>query len=420
MRNHALRALVGLCLCALTYAFPKASSASLPSGSTAGPRLVFVLTRHGVRSPSDPSELKGYSAQPWPSWEVAPGYLTPHGAALMRQFGAYYRSFYSAVGLLPASGCPPAGSVFVWADVDERTVATGRSMLDGFAPGCGLSVGHAKGKEDLLFDPLPALGRADAGASKASVLGAIGGDPGALVTTYRSPYASLDRVLGCSTTCKALTQVPTTIDPDPDSGLASVNGGLDAAGTAAENLLLEYADGQHSVGWGRADGATILDIMRLHAAKSRIEHETYYNAKAEGSNLLAHISATLDQAAGVTTTVQTRVPSSARFAAIVGHDTSLAKIAGMLNLSWLMNGYLFNDTPPGGALVFELYTPHAAPAFVRLYFTAQSLDQMRAGNGSRPARVPVYVPGCPSLDCPLSTFDTIVQRSVDTHFVSTW
>jgi 4-phytase/acid phosphatase len=401
--------------------------AMLASGSTRmaraqtgiQPRFVLVLTRHGVRSPTSPAELAPYAAKAWPKWEVAPGNLTPHGAALMRQFGAYYRSYYPS--LFPQHGCPSSGSVFVWADVDERTIATGKAMLDGIAPGCSLTVGHGpKGKDDLLFDPLPTLGRADTAASKAAVLGAIGSDPNAVVDAYRSAYDSLDRVLACTTGCKKLEAVATTIDPDPDTGLAGVSGGLDAAGTAAENLLLEYTDGMPTVGWGRADEATILNIMHLHAAKSRVEHETYYNARAEGSNLLAHITATLDQAAAGASHGRTRVPVNARFAVIVGHDTSLSKMAGMLHLSWLMKGYLFNDTPPGGALVFELYAQQPAPPFVKLFFTAQSLDQMRAGNGSKPARVGVYVPGCPRMECPLSTFDAIVQRSVDMRFVGGW
>jgi 4-phytase/acid phosphatase len=408
-----------VCFVAFLLVLASGSTSAVAAQTGIQPRFVLVLTRHGVRSPTSPAELAPYAAQAWPKWEVAPGYLTPHGAALMRQFGTYYRSNYSS--LFPKAGCPASGSVFVWADVDERTIATGKAMLDGIAPGCSLTVGHGpKGKDDLLFDPLPTLGRADTAASKAAVLGAIGSEPNAVVDAYRSAYDSLDRVLACTAGCKKLGMVATTIDPDPDTGLSGVSGGLDAAGTAAENLLLEYTDGMPTVGWGRAEERTILNIMQLHAAKSRIEHETYYNARTEGSNLLEHIAATLDQAAAGASNSQTRVPVNARFAVIVGHDTSLSKMAGMLHLSWLMKGYLFNDTPPGGALVFEVYTQASKPAFIRLFFNAQSLAQMRSGDGAHPARVPVYVPGCPDLDCPVTTFDAIVQRSLDKRLVGAW
>jgi 4-phytase/acid phosphatase len=416
-----LRALAVIVLLA---GIPLAVAERPAAAQQGGPAFVLVVMRHGVRSPTHPAELAPYSTRKWPTWEVKPGYLTPHGAALMRQFGRYYRRSYQNAGIFPAAGCPAPGSIFVWSDIDERTIATGNAILDGLASGCGFQTGHGPlGKDDLLFDPLPTLGKADAALSRASADGAIGNDPNALVAAYAGTYNLLDRVLGCTTattTCKPLSKVPTTIDADPDSGLASVNGGLDAAGTAAENLLLAYTDARTDAAWQHVDGKTVLQLMQLHALKGRIEHETWYNARAEGSNILSAMTATLDQAASGQKSPDTRVPASTRFAAIVGHDTTLALLAGMLHLSWLMPGYQFNDTPPGGALVFELYRPAGSAAFVRLFFTAQSLDQMRRGDGTQPSRVPVYIPGCPSLECPLETFDSLVKGAVNERFVKPW
>jgi 4-phytase/acid phosphatase len=85
-----------------------------------------------------------------------------------------------------------------------------------------------------------------------------------------------------------------------------------------------------------------------------------------------------------------------------------------------MRGYPLNETPPGGALVFELYAPAQGSPFVRTFFTAQTLDQMRSGNGANPGRVPVYVPGCPGYDCPMETFTGIVNSSIDTSFTGPW
>lgn len=396
------------------------AAARTPAQPVAGPSLVVILTRHGVRSPGSPTELAPYSVHQWPQWEVKNGYLTPHGVSLMRQFGQYYRRYYSSLGVLPVAGCPGAGSVYVWADVDERTKATGSALLEGLAPGCGIAVNHVSGTSDPLFDPLPALGKANTALSLASTLGALGNDPNALVDAYSSAYATLDKVLGCSTSCKRLSEVRTTIDPDPDTGLAAVDGGLDAAGTAAEDFLLEYADGKPEAGWGQVDGTTILHLMHLHALKSMIEHQTYYNARAEGSNILSAIAATLRQRTAGRKDSNTLAPLSSRLVFIVGHDTDLSLLAGVLRLSWLMKGYQLDDTPPGGALVFELYQPPGAAPYVKLFFTAQSLDQMRAGDGTHPARVPVFLPGCPSLECPAQTFFDVVARSIDLRFVAPW
>ena len=58
---------------------------------------------------------------------------------------------------------------------------------------------------------------------------------------------------------------------------------------------------------------------------------------------------------------------------------------------------------------------------MELFYNAQSLDAMRGSQTSAPLeRVPVYIPGCPSLDCPLPVFDAVVKAAVDPHFVGTW
>src|SRR5579885_3502810 len=69
-------------------------------------KYVVIVTRHGVRSPTwDADRMNQYSTQPWPDWGVAPGCLTPHGRALMKLMGAYYREWFSKEGLLPSDGC---------------------------------------------------------------------------------------------------------------------------------------------------------------------------------------------------------------------------------------------------------------------------------------------------------------------------
>jgi 4-phytase / acid phosphatase len=365
--------------------------------------MVIVMSRHGVRSPTHPDELHAYAAQPWAKWSGQPGNLTQRGAALMRQFGAAYRRFYGAALGFAANACPPSGSVFVWADIDQRTRATGDAIVRGFAPGCTIAVGHAPGDPDPFFDPLPGVGTVNKAESNASILGSIGGSFAGLTDAYGSAFATMEQVLGCTSpaACKQISQVPTTISNDGDGGLARLNGGLDMAADVAENLLLEYTDGHADVGWGRVDHARLLELLKLHVLAKRLEHNQYA-ARAHSSNIMAHILQT------------------SRFVFISGHDTQLAELSGLLGLSWLIKGDQLNDTPPGSALIFELHERAGGQYFIRTVFTAQSLDAMRAGQGDAPLRVPVYVPGCPSLDCPFATFGRIVRGAIDPAFVAKW
>jgi 4-phytase/acid phosphatase len=387
-------------------------------------QMVVIVTRHGVRSPTDPAELAGYSARPWPAWDVAPGYLTAHGAAAARQFGAAYRDYYATLGIFPKSGCPAAESVFVWADVDERTRATGSALLAGLAPHCGLGAHDAGTPVDPLFHSLPSLGKADARESSAALAGSIGGDPQSLVPAYALAFAKLDTILGCGAgNCTPLSAVPSSVFISKKTGLAEVQGPVDLASTAVEDFILAYADGKplSDVGWGKVDRATLLELSQLHVLKFLVNTETPYVARVQGSNLLAHVVATIDQGATGHRDGRTRAPLGARFAAFVGHDTNLESLAGMLHLRWLLPGYQLNDTPPGSALVFEVYRPTAGTEpFVRVFFTAQSLEAIRLLTPDPPLRVPVFVPGCPALDCPLPVFDRVTNAAFDPAFVGTW
>ena len=261
----------------------------------------------------------------------------------------------------------------MWADVDQRTKATGTALLDGFAPHCGLRERDAGGpSDDPLFHPVPAIAKADAALSNASISGALGGDPAAIVPANGPAFAKLDALLGCDgSACRRSSAEPTTLKTSPNTGLTSVGGAVNLASTAVEDLILAYTDGKPMDGFGAAtlDAGALLQLSALHTLKSDLTTQTPYTSRAQGSNLLAHVVATIDQAASGSRNGKTRAPMSARFIAFVGHDTNLSALAGLLRLHWLMAGYQSDDTPPGGALVFEVYAPAGThEAFVRTYF----------------------------------------------------
>lgn len=405
---------------ALVFMLTSEAASAAPASSDL--RMVVVISRHGVRSPTHPAELQAYASQPWPSWQGKPGNLTARGAMLMRQYGTYYRRLYGTDLGFAAGACPSSGSVFIWADVDQRTKATGEAIAQGFAPGCRIPVGHANSDPDKLFDPLPGVGNVSKAESTASVLGTVGGSFGGIVEANGAAFATMERVLGCSASqrCKQISQVPSTLSNDGDGGLASINGGLDMAADVAENMLLEYADGHADVGWGRVDRATLLQLLTLHVLAKKLEHGNRYTARAHSSNIMTHILQTLEEGASGNAVSGTRVPSQARFVFLSGHDTQLAELAGLFGLSWLVKGDQMNDTPPGAALIFELHQPAGGNAFVRTFFIEQTPDAMRAGNGEQPVRVPVYIPGCPALECPFATFQSVVNAAVDPSFVTPW
>src|ERR1700722_6247852 len=88
--------------CLLFFAAPRPEISAAPSPDSDEVKLVLILTRHGIRSPIHHANEDGInlSAEPWPTWEVPPSYLTPHGKEQMALMGAYYRAVYTAAGVL--------------------------------------------------------------------------------------------------------------------------------------------------------------------------------------------------------------------------------------------------------------------------------------------------------------------------------
>lgn len=389
---------------------------------------VVILTRHGVRSPGDkPSHYGRYSALPWPAWNVPPGYLTAHGFELMKLFGAYDRAWLAQKGLFRASGCADAAHVTILADSDERTRATGKALAEGMFPSCGILV-HAlpEGTHDPLFHSMAAgMGHANGALEVAAIRGRIGGSVNNLTAVYHSQLSALERVLDGCGHAPADVSMPVSLFSIPAALSArdkkvEMRGPLETASSLTENLLLEYTDGMPaaSVGWGCVDGATLRSLMRLHIAGEDIEDRTPAVARAGASNLLKIILMAMKQQ--VTGKVVAGAPGKpgGRLLLLVGHDTNIANVAGVLHLDWILDGRQ-NDTPPGGALVFELWRSAGSGDWsIRVDYMAQTLEQMRSARiltlANPPARVPVFVPDCGRQDmsCTWPAFATTLRHAL--------
>ena len=389
-----------------------------------------IISRHGVRSPIDGHPaLATFAADPWPSWPVPAGHLTPRGAALAWLLGGYYRAYYAAQGLFPASGCPPPGLVFAWADVDQRTLVTARSLLDGMFPDCNLTPGSlVDAKVDPLFHPTRAgVCKVDPARARRSVISSAGGSLASLNRNFRSEIAALQSVLKCCqpALCRAsgvgvpcaLRELPNAVAID-QTGKIRLSGPISIGSTASEIFLLEYAEGfpERQVAWGRASTpGAIRPLLRLHAAQFNLMERAPYLAARQGSALVERILSTLQRA------VDTSGTKGPVFTLLVGHDTNLANIGGMLGMHWSLPSYLEDETPPAGAMHIDLLRDRETNAHaVRVRYVAQTLDQMRRIEPLDLARPPetavVKIDGCKASEdgeCPWTEFANFANRAID-------
>lgn len=399
----------GLAALALVAVLPGAAHAASTGGPTEGLKLdrVVMVMRHSVRPPTKAQATpEGTTAQPWSSWTTPYGDLTPHGAEGARLMGVYYRSFLGARGLLPRDGCAAPGEIVAWASAKSRAIKTAESFVEGLQPGCGLKVTRPDSEEtDTIFHPSAIIdGDLALKASRRQAPGVA-----AETTALAKEFAILQRVLGCDPKTKAgcgVAKRPSTLEAAKGDN-ASLEGALGMASTAGQTVLLEYVEGKpmSEVGWGRASKADIQALLRFHTVKFRYEVGPSYVADRYAAPLAKEVLSALNGEAG-----------TGKLTLLVGHDTNIAALRAFLGAHFTAADYPQDDPPPGGAMGFELAKDAGGKAYVRAFYTAQSMDQLRELQPLTASNPPGYayfpIPGCgvkgePTL-CPLATFQKIV------------
>jgi 4-phytase / acid phosphatase len=384
-----------------------AVSVSMAAHAEATLKRVVIVERHGVRSPTKAAEdLAKYSDAAWPSWPVAPGELTPHGAAGLTRMGEGLRQHYAALGLLPRSGC--ATSIFIWSDgADSRTRASGEAVARGLNPDCATVVKHGpEGAADPIFDAQEAgVCKADPALARKSVaprLAAILARNGA---AYARARARLQLILTPGGNCREPGSKQCTVAAGENALTAKkdelrLEGPLATGSTLSENLLLEYAQGMApgDVGWGRADAAAIAAIMPLHNLYADAVRRDPYLAARRGSTLLRTVLDALDGKPG-SFAGAVAVPGDANFVLLLGHDGNLSNLSGLLGVSWTLPGQP-DATAPDTALAFEVWREPDGTRTVALKVYYQTLEELRALTSFTPKRpvraVTLPVPGCQS------------------------
>lgn len=367
-----------LCLTAFIFVI-----AGLPglADSADGHRLlkIVALSRHGVRAPTQEKKiLDSWTQKTWPKWPVKRGELTERGAALVREMWKNLHKRYKDLNLIPENICPRPDLVYVRADVDERTKATARAILQGLAADCDLGFAVLPdAKVDPLFHPLKAgLYQFNAIEGVTDVLAMSHGGLTAVQERLAPSLAMLEEILGPpdAALCDRFAMIrnctigdlPNAISISPNGEDIRLVGSLSIASSAAEIFLLEYAEWpKEKAGWGQVSDKILEEILPIHATVFDVVNRAPMVAWAKGSTLLAEMAAAL---AGSHADARC---NEANLVVFVGHDTNIANLGALLGIDWQANGYPENGIPPASLLALELWEINGARE-VMARFYAQS------------------------------------------------
>ena len=409
--------------------------AAVAPDSTSDLRLAVLVTRHGVRSPIYGDDVLGkFSLEAWPKWSVPVGYLTPHGGKQMELMGAYYLARYRAEGLLTGDPKVDDGRVYFRSDSDQRTIRTAEYIAEGMLPGIKIEP-HARAldtTDPMYRAAMVPVGHPDLDLAVANVLGRLGGDAATLNEACARDLAKVRQVLLGDGPVPAgkvdLRDQPTLVERGTRDHTVNLRGPVRTAMQVVDNIMLEYAEGMpmDQVGWGRITRAELTEVLRLHSLYFELTQGSPYSARVQGSNLASHILKTLRQAATGQPDPAAFGSPSHRVVMLVGHDSNIVNLGGLLNMNWWLPGSQRNPVTLGGAMVFELRQRRADHQFVvRAYYVTQSLDQTRNLEpltlDHPPGCAPIFIPGCsekvPGYDAPLDRFEAVLNQAIDPAFV---
>ena len=357
---------------------------------------IVVLSRHGVRSPTqNRTTLDQWSNKTWPRWPVRHGYLTERGQELVTAQWKAIRPVLTEQKLLPENACPSSSSYSLIADRDQRTRETALAIFEGLAPGCGIRPQWGE-QYDGLFHPtqnaLAALNTEKTLSVLKVRLDRLNADPAVI--------AALNRIQDITDCCGAalcartahenscaLTELPNRTSLDRRKNKPEIGGKWAIASGIAEIMLLEYAQWpDRNAGWGEVDESVLRQIVPLHDMVFDAVNREPSLAKAGGKKLLKAIeNALLSE-------------TSPKLNILVGHDTNIANIGGLLNVSWNVPGQGSNPTPPGGFLTFELWQKTGGTHEVRINYHAPTFASLHMQPA--PVVLPVQVPASPGIFTP--------------------
>lgn len=370
-----------------------AASAAGYAGTVAANELVLekvvTMTRHGVRSQSNTASVQENSPTPLPIFSAKDGELTMHGYAAVTLMGDYLRRYYARQNFMTESACADPEGVFIRTSAFQRTRMTARALADTLFPGCAMPVHSPEKKtQDTLFEPIVSgMAPLDVEKAQASVMAALGGDFATARQRYARQIAAMQAVVdpNCQPDRCTFTNHEWRISPDKQNINISLQGPIARGNELGETFRLQYAEGMplKDVAFNHvASAADIAPLMELKDIKfDLIEHNPYIAARG-GSQLMSQILYALEKDSGfqdpdADAQISASAPN-ARMVMYVAHDTNLGYLQQLLNVSWRLEGYPQDDTPPGSTLLFERYRDSKTrQPYIGVTFVTQTLDQIR-------------------------------------------
>jgi 4-phytase/acid phosphatase len=407
-------------------------------------KQIIIFGRHSVRAPTaTPVQLAAFSVKKYPDFGVPAGYLTPHGQAAEVLLGTYFHDYLLHEGLLTGNSDVDLARSHFRANCIQRSNVTAAKFGYGLIPGATVPVhSYPLLTADPVFETIEAKVATPDPARAAQEVQGIYNTGTAIQSAYSAELALTRSVLfGYQNGTQPPPDAPpgladpttqsiplTPVTTNVSTGNIVNMGGLTNTVNALDPFIMEYTNGMplEDVAWGKLSVDAISQQTRLTTLNYSIAFVTPYINQMQSSNAASHVLRSMEQVVIGDSIPGAFGSSKSRVITVISSDVFVLGLAGMLRMHWQLPGYQPDFCPPGGALVFELRQNWRTRGhIVRVFFTAQSLDQLRNLTPLTPDEPPetmqLLIPGgresAANLDVGFSTFQRLLRRAIDPNSV---
>ncbi|MFV5239225.1 bifunctional glucose-1-phosphatase/inositol phosphatase [Enterobacter mori] len=378
---------------------------------------VLIMSRHNLRAPlaNNGSVLEQSTPKQWPEWEVPGGQLTTKGGVLEVYMGHYMREWLAQQGMVTTGECPPADSVYAYANSLQRTVATAQFFITGAFPGCDVPVHHQEkmGTMDPTFNPVITDNSPE---FREKALKAMETERQKM--QLGESYKLLEQLTNYadSPSCKekkvcSLADAKDTFSADYEKE-PGVSGPLKVGNSLVDAFTLQYYEGfpADQVAWGEIK--TDQQWRVLSKLKNGYQ-DSLFTSTEVAQNVAKPLVKYIDK------TLATEQAKAPKITLLVGHDSNIASLLTALDFK----PYQLHDqqerTPIGGKIVFQRWhDKNANRELMKIEYVYQSSEQLRNASvlslQSPAQRVTLELKDCP-VDangfCPVDKFNAVMNNA---------
>lgn len=334
---------------------------------------VVILSRHNMRAPlSDEGSLLGrITPHKWVSWTANAKELSLRGGMLETEFGQFFRIWLEKEGLFPENYRPEDGSVRIYANSKQRTIATANYFLSGLLPVSDLEAEHHGEYDsmDPVFNPvLSGVNDEFRAEAEKEINELFGEDLNAIGDKYELISDLIDLKDSEAYKSGEFTgfAVGDSVFSFEDGKEPAVVGSLSIACNVTDALVLQLYEGpeEESV-FGKSvskeDWQNIGEIKDLY-------EDVLFNTPVIARNVARPLAAEL---------LKELEDPERKFSILIGHDSNQVSLLSALGSEDFYPVYAIEKTPIGGKLVFSLWKDAEGKEYMGVDLVYLTVDQLR-------------------------------------------